>query len=174
MALSMYKASVPVFVQTMTAMQGVLDKGAAFATAKKIEPAVLAGLRLFPDMNPLSKQVQIVSDQAKGCIARLAGVEIPSMADTEVTVDELKARLQKTIDFIKSVPADKIDGTEAKKITLTLGTGATREFTGLAYLVHFTTPNFMFHATMTYALLRGIGVEVGKRDFMGSYNLLAE
>jgi uncharacterized protein len=173
MALSMYKASVPVFVQTMTAMQGVLDKGAALAATKKIEPAVFAGLRLYPDMNPLSRQVQTVSDQAKGCIARLAGVEIPAMADTEVTVDELKARLQKTIDFIKSVPPDKIDGTEGKKITLTFGTN-TREFTGLSYLMHFTIPNFMFHATMTYALLRGIGVEVGKRDFMGSYNLLAE
>jgi hypothetical protein len=173
MALSMYKASVPVFTQTMTAMQNVLDKGAAFAAARKIEIPVLLGLRIYPDMHPLSRQVQIVSDQCKGAIARLAGMDIPKFEDNEATIDELKARLAKTIDFIKSVPANKIDGTETKRIELTMGPNK-REFTGLAYLMHFTMPNFFFHATTTYSILRSIGVEVGKRDFMGTYNLLAE
>jgi hypothetical protein len=173
MALTMYKASVPLFTQTLTAMSSVLDKGAAFAAAKKIEIPVLLGLRLFPDMHPLARQVQICSDQAKGGVARVAGMDVPSFPDTETDIDQLKARIKKTIDFINSVPASKIDGNESKRITLTFGTNV-REFTAMAYLVHNVIPNFMFHATTTYAILRSIGVEVGKRDFMGTYNLLAE
>jgi hypothetical protein len=166
MTISMYQASVPVFQQGLTALSGVLDKAAAHAAARKIDPAVLLQTRLFPDMFPLSRQVQIAADFAKGCPARLADVENPSYPDEETTIDALKARLDKTSAFLKTLTAAQIDGSEARDITLKIA-GAEVTFKGQTYLLHFALPNFYFHSTTTYAILRSSGVEIGKRDFIG-------
>jgi uncharacterized protein len=166
MTISMSEASVPAFDQTLTALAAVLDKAEGHCAARKIDPAVLLGARLFPDMFPLSRQVQIACDFAKGTAARLAGQEVPSWPDEEQTFAELKARIDKTLAFVKSVPAARIDGSEGRAITLKAGP---RElsFKGQDYLVGFALPNFYFHATTAYALLRHNGVELGKRDFLG-------
>jgi hypothetical protein len=162
----MYQATVPAFVQTLTALAAVLDKAEAHCAAKTIDPAVLIGARLFPDMFPLSRQVQIACDFAKGTTARLAGLEVPSWPDNETTFAELKARIARTLEFIKSVPSTKIDGSEGRDITLKAGPRELN-FKGQGYLVDFALPNFYFHATTAYALLRHNGVELGKRDFLG-------
>jgi len=166
MALSMYASSVPVFTLGLTNLAGVLTKGEAHATAKNIEPSVFINARLYPDMFPLSRQVQIACDVIKGGSARLAGVEIPSFPDTEATFGELQARIQKTIDFIGSIPAAKLDGAESKEIKLTVG-GNDLAFVGQDYLFKFVLPNLHFHTTATYAILRHNGVDVGKLDFLG-------
>jgi len=166
MSLSMYQASVPVFSQYLPALSGVLKKAAAFAEAKKIDPSVLINARISPDMFALARQVQIATDHAKGSLARLAGVEPPSYADTEATFDELEARIAKTLAYVKTFKPEQIDGTEAKDIVLTFGTQKF-PFTGQAYLIQFALPNFFFHSSMAYAILRHNGVDVGKRDFMG-------
>jgi uncharacterized protein len=165
MAISMYRASVPVFLQILPAMSACLDKAAAYATAKKIEPSVLLQSRLFPDMFPLVRQVQIAADFAKGPVARLAGVEPPKYDDNESSFDELKARIAKTIDFIREFKPSQIDGSEERDITIPMG-GQTRSFKGENYLTGFALPNFFFHSTTTYAILRHNGVELGKADFM--------
>jgi hypothetical protein len=165
MTISMYRASAPVFLQFLPAMSGCLDKAAVYAAAKKVDPSVLLQARLFPDMFPLSRQVQIAADFAKGTMARLAGVEPPKYEDNETSVDELKARLAKTLDFVKEFKASQIDGSENRDITLMLG-GQARSFKGENYLVTFALPNFYFHATTAYAILRHNGVELGKGDFM--------
>jgi hypothetical protein len=166
MALSMYQASVPVFLRTLAALSAILDKAAAHAAQRKIEPAVLLGMRLFPDMFPLVRQVQLTADFAKGAGARLAGIEVPKFADTETTFDELKARIAKTVEFVKTLKPGQIDGSEDRDITIPIG-GQPQSFKGQPYLLHFALPNFFFHATTAYDILRHCGVEVGKRDFLG-------
>lgn len=166
MTISMYKASIPVFVRALNNLSAILDKAVAHAEAKKIDPAVLVNARLAPDMFPLSRQIQIATDGVKGCAARLAGIEIPSYADTESTFPELKERIAKTIAFITAVPAEKVDGSEEKDISLKAGP---RElsFKGQDYLTGFVLPNLFFHSSITYAILRHNGVEIGKMDFLG-------
>ena len=166
MTVSMFTASVPVYTQFLTSLSAILKKAAAFAEAKKIDPSVLINARLSPDMFALARQVQIATDHAKGSLARLAGLEIPSYADTETTFEELEARIQKTLAYVKTFKPEQIDGTEGKEIVLTFGTQKF-PFNGQTYLIQFALPNFYFHATMAYAILRENGVEVGKRDFMG-------
>ena len=167
MTISMYQASVPRFVNILGNLSGILDKAQAHADARKIDGAVLTSDRLFPDMLPMVKQVQIACDTAKGLVARLAGMEIPAYEDNEVTLADLKARIAKTIAFIQSVPADKIDGTEDKDIVTKRGDKETR-YKGLQFLLGHAVPNFYFHVTTTYNILRHNGVEIGKRDFLGN------
>jgi uncharacterized protein len=166
MSLSMYQASVPVFVQILTALSKVLDKAEAHAAAKKIDPAVLLGCRLAPDMFPLTRQVQTACDMAKGASARLSGTEVPSWPDNENTFAGLKDRIGKTVDFVQSFKAAQIDGSEGREVALKLG-GNPVTFEGQPYLLHFVLPNFYFHAAAAYAILRHNGVELGKRDFLG-------
>ena len=167
MTLSMYQASVPVFVRGLENLAAILAKGAAQAEARKIDPAVFVNARLAPDMLHFARQVQIASDAAKGCVARLAGVEVPSFPDTETTFPELQARIAKTIDFVKGFTAAQIDGTEDKDIAWAAGQRQ-MSFKGRAYLLYFGLPNFFFHATTAYNILRHRGVELGKRDFLGA------
>jgi hypothetical protein len=165
MPMSMYRASVPIFLQILPALSAVLDKAAAHAAAKKIDPQVFIDSRLYPDMFPLSRQIQIATDFAKGACARLAGVEPPKYADTERNFDDLKARIAKTVDFIKEFKPAQIDGSEERDISLMLG-GQPQKFKGENYLTELVLPNFFFHATTAYAILRHNGVELGKQDFM--------
>jgi len=165
MALSMYQASVPVFVKYLNGMTRVLDKATPLIEARKIDQAVLAGLRIYPDMLPFSRQIQIASDNAKGPVARLAGIEVPKYEDTETTIAEFKARIAKTIDFVKSVKPAQIEGSEDRTIVLPVGQNKI-EFKGADYLTTFALPNFLFHVTTAYNILRHIGVEIGKRDYM--------
>jgi uncharacterized protein len=167
MQLSMYQASSPVFVQFLTSLSAILKKAADHCAAKKIDPAVLVNGRLSPDMFPLSRQVQIATDQAKGGMARLAGAEVPSYADTEATFEDLQARIRKTLDFVQSFKPEEIDGSEERDILLKLG-GREMTFKGRDYLLTFVHPNFYFHVSATYAILRHCGVEIGKRDFLGT------
>jgi uncharacterized protein len=166
MSITMHSASVPVFVRVLTSMLGWLDKAQAHAEARKFSPDNYLTLRLAPDMLPLTKQIQIASDMAKGCAARLAGLEIPKWDDNEATLDELRGRIRKTIDYLQSVPAAQIDGSEAREISIPTRAGEPLRFNGEVYLKHYATPNFYFHATTTYALLRHAGVELGKKDFL--------
>ncbi|MEA1674052.1 DUF1993 domain-containing protein [Nitrospirillum sp. BR 11163] len=166
MSLSMYQASVPVFLRLLGNLSAILDKAVAHAEAKKIDPAVLVNARLAPDMHPLARQIQIASDAAKGAAARLAGVEIPSFADTESTFADLQARIAKTVDFLKSVTPAQIDGSEERTITLKIR-GEDVPFPGQAFLLFFAIPNFFFHVTTAYDILRHNGVELGKMDFLG-------
>jgi hypothetical protein len=165
MPISMYRASVPIFLQILPCTSAILDKTAVHAAAKKIEPQVFLEARLYPDMFPLTRQIQIASDFAKGACARLAGVEPPKYPDTETTIDELKARIAKTIAFIKEFKPSQIDGSEEREISLQMG-GQTRTFKGENYLISVVLPNFFFHATTAYAILRHNGVELGKQDFL--------
>ncbi len=167
MTCSMFQASVPVFSQFLPALSNVLKKGEAFAEAKKIDPSVLINARLAPDMFALARQVQIATDHAKGSLARLAGQDVPSFPDTETTFADLYARIAKTLDYVKTFKPEQIDGTEGKEIVLTFGTQKF-PFTGQTYLINFALPNFYFHSSMAYAILRHNGVDVGKRDFMGA------
>jgi hypothetical protein len=167
MSVSMYNAAVPVCIRALTNLAHILDKGAAHAEAKKIDPSVLINARLFPDMYPLSRQVQIAADIAKGCASRLAGQEPPKFDDNEKTFDELKARVEKTITHLRSFTPEQIDGSEEKTISFTIG-GRPLTFKGLHYLQDFVLPNVYFHVTTAYALLRHNGVELGKQDFLGS------
>ncbi len=166
MAISMHSASVPIFVKTLSAMLGWLDKAQAHADARKFDSANYLQLRLAPDMLPFVKQVQIATDTAKGCAARLAGVEVPKYEDNEASFDDLRARLRKTVAFVQSVPADSIAGSEAREIVLPLRNREPLKFDGEGYLRHFALPNFFFHATTVYLLLRHAGVELGKVDFL--------
>jgi uncharacterized protein len=166
MTLSMYQASVPVFAQYLTALVSLLDKTAALCAAKKIDPLVITGSRLAPDMFPLTRQVQIACDFAKGACARLAGVDVPTWDDKEQTLDELKARIQKTLDFIHSLKPAQIDGSEGRDIHLKIA-GNPVVMKGQPYLTNFALGHFYFHATTAYNVLRHNGVEIGKRDFIG-------
>ena len=162
----MYQASTPCFARILRNLSSIIDKAEAHCTAKKIEPAALTSARLFPDMFAFTRQVQIACDTAKGAVARLAGVDIPKHEDTEQTFAELKARIAKTLDFIESIPAAKVDGSEEREIVLQMRSGE-RRFKGMPYLLGHAYPNFYFHATTAYALLRHNGVELGKIDFLG-------
>jgi hypothetical protein len=166
MSFSIYQASAPVFVQGLTGLIGVIDKAAAHAAARKIDPQALLQARLFPDMFPLVRQVQIAGDFAKGAAGRLAGADLPAYEDNEASFDELKARLEKTIAFINGLDVAAFDGAEDRDITL-VRRGESTVHKGAAYLLEQALPNFYFHCTAAYAILRGNGVEVGKKDFLG-------
>ena len=166
MKLSMHDMSVEVFVPLSANLAALLEKGRTFAAARKIEPGVLLNARLAPDMFPLSRQVQIATDHAKRGTARLAGVEAPVYEDSETTFPQLKARIDKTVAFINGVKPAQIEGAETREITLKLG-GNSRTLTGQAYLLHNALPNFFFHATTAYDILRHCGVEIGKGDYLG-------
>jgi len=166
MPISMYQASAPRFAHTLKSLSAILAKAQAHCEAKKIDPLVLTSARLYPDMFPFSRQVQVACDSAKGAVGRLAGVEIPKHEDTEKTFDELRARIDKTLDFIASVKPAQIDGSEEKEIVLKLR-GNDVPFKGLQYLLGFVYPNFYFHAATAYNILRHNGVEIGKADFLG-------
>lgn len=167
MTLSMYQASIPGFILGFTNFSALLDKAAAFCQEKKIEESVLVGARLYPDMLPLSRQVQIASDVVRRGVARLAGVEAPGIEDKEASFAELKARIATTISYLQSFNPAQIDGTQAKKIELKVG-GHDLTFTGQDYLQKFVIPNFYFHETVAYAILRHNGVGIGKMDFLGN------
>jgi uncharacterized protein len=168
MSLSMYTASAPVFVRMLKNMLVWLDKAEAHATARKFDTANYLGLRLAPDMLPFTRQVQIASDAAKGCMARLAGHEVPKWEDNEATMADVRARVQKTLDYVASFTAAQIDGSEGRSISIPRRTGDPLTLDGEAFLKHFALPNFYFHATTAYALLRHAGVEVGKGDYLGA------
>jgi len=167
MSLSMYQASIPVFQRTLGTLDKILDKAAAYAEERKIDPAVLLSARLYPDMFALTRQVQIATDHAKGAAARLAGVAVPSFEDSEKTFPELKVRIGKTLSFIATLKPGQIDGSEGRDIRLKAGP---RELTfkGQDYLLFFALPNFYFHATTAFAILRHNGVPIGKLDFLGA------
>ena len=167
MTITMYQASVPVFERTLEALDVILDKAAAYATERKIDPTVLLTARLYPDMFALTRQVQIATDHAKGASARLAGVAVPSFTDNEASFADLKARIAKTLEFIATVKAAQIDGSEARDITLKAGPRELN-FKGQDYLLFFALPNFYFHVTTAFAILRHNGVPVGKLDFLGA------
>ena len=166
MTISMSSASVPVFVRMLESLSAWLDKAAAHAEARKFDPNVLLAARLAPDMLAFATQVQIACDSAKFCVARLAGVEAPKFADDEKTLAELKERVRATVAFLQSVPAAQIDGSEEREITVPRRIGPL-VLQGEAYLKHNAMPNFYFHVTTAYALLRHNGVELGKGDYLG-------
>jgi hypothetical protein len=171
MPFSMSQASIPVFEQGLNALSGLLTKAEAFAAAKKVDPSVLLGTRLSPDMFSLTRQVQVATDLAKNGAARLAGVEAPKFEDNETTIEELKTRLKKTIDFVKTLDAKKIDASGDREITFPLGPVNKGHMKGDDYLNHFVLPNYYFHLTTAYAILRHCGVEIGKADFLGAIPL---
>ena len=168
MSLTMYQASIPVFIRMLGNLSSILDKAAAHAEAKKIDPAIFINARLAPDMYPLSRQVQIATDVVKGCAARLAGIEVPSFEGNEATFPELQARIAKTVAFLQSVSAGQIDGSEERTVTLKVH-GKDSDFSGQRYFLNFVLPNFYFHITTAYAILRHNGLELGKKDFVGNY-----
>lgn len=167
MTISMYKVSVPIFLRNLNALNGVLDKAAAFAESRKLDQAVLLGLRLYPDMFPLNVQVGQVTTHATRGVAQLAGLTQPDFGAPETTIAGLKERVSKAIEFVKSATPAQIDGSEDKEIVLKFGTREMK-FSGQDFLLGFTLPNFFFHYTTAYDILRSIGLEVGKRDFMGA------
>ncbi|OYW28755.1 MAG: hypothetical protein B7Z44_07290 [Caulobacter sp. 12-67-6] len=166
MSISIHQASVPVFVQGLKGLKGVLTKAAAHVEARKLDPEALLKARLYPDMFPLIRQVQIATDFAKGCAARLAGEEVPAWDDVETGFDDLIARIDRAIAYVEGLDAGKFEGAEDRDITLTRR-GETSVVKGLAYFQTQAQPNFFFHLTTAYAILRKNGVEVGKRDYLG-------
>lgn len=166
MSVSLYDLSVPVFIQTLTQLRSILQKGLAHAETRKFDGAVLANSRLFPDMLPLTRQVQIASDAAKGAAARLSGTEPPKYEDNETTLPELIARIDKTLDFLKGFKREQFEGAQTRTIHIK-NPRSEHTFPGLIFLRHWALPNFFFHVTMTYALLREAGVELGKSDYLG-------
>jgi len=168
MTISMHSASAPVFVRMFSNLLTWLDKAEAHAAAKKFDSVNYLGLRLAPDMLPFTRQIQIASDAAKGAMARLSGQEAPKWEDNEATMAEVRARIQKTIDYVKSFSAVQIDGSEGREISIPRRTGDPLRFDGETYLKHYALPNFFFHVTTAYALLRHAGVAVGKNDYLGS------
>ena len=167
MAISMHSASAPVFIRMLGNMLNWLDKAEAHAAARKFDAANYLGLRLAPDMLNFTRQVQVACDFAKGTMSRLAGLEVPKWEDNEASIADLRARIQKTIDYVKSIPAAQVDGSESREITIPMRTGDPVKHSGEVYLKHAALPNFFFHATTAYALLRHAGVDVGKADFIG-------
>ena len=166
MQITMYQASVPRFIHMLGNLSTLLSKAQAHAQAKKIDEAAYTGFRLYPDMLPLTRQIMIATDTAKGCAARLAGVTPPVYEDTEKTLDELQARIAKTVAYLQTFKPEQIDGSEEKEVTLKRRDGD-EHYPGLQYLQWHATPNFFFHVTTAYAILRHNGVEIGKRDFLG-------
>jgi hypothetical protein len=167
MSLSMHGSSVPVLQRMLGNLIRIMEKAEAHAAARRFSPDAYLALRLAPDMLPFSKQIQIASDNAKGCVARLSGQEPPAWPDDETTFEQLKARLQRTLDYVGSAPAAGFDGAEAREVVLKFRNRDPIVFTGENYLHHFALPNFYFHVTTAYALLRHAGVELGKGDFLG-------
>jgi hypothetical protein len=165
-ALSMYRASLPVFVRALENLKAILAKAAAHAASRKLDPLVLTGARLYPDMFPLARQVQIACDTAKNSAARLAGVEPPKHEDTEESFDELQARLDKTLAYLRGFEPKQLEGSEERAIKMP-APGGEVSFRGEDYLLYFALPNLFFHATTAYAILRHDGVELGKLDFLG-------
>ncbi len=166
MPISMYQASVPVFIRMLNNLSAILDKAVAHAEARKIDPSVLLAARLYPDMLPLGKQIQIAADFAKGTSARLSGMEVPKYEDNEASFADYQARIRKTLAFVQTLKPEQIDGSEERDISITVA-GNPMSFKGLAYLLHFALPNFYFHLSTGYGILRHSGVELGKRDFIG-------
>ncbi len=167
MSISMSSASLPIFGTMLGNLRHILDKGQTFAEARKIEPAALLQFRLAPDMLPFTRQIQIACDGAKLAVARIAGVEAPKYDDTEASFPDLKARIDKTLAWIATVPPSQLDGTEEREIVFPVGReGATRTMKAEAYLKHWALPNLFFHTTMAYAILRNNGVELGKTDYL--------
>ena len=167
MSLTMYSASAPVITRVLGSMLAWLDRAEAHAQARSFDPTNYLGLRLAPDMLPFSRQIQIASDGAKGCMSRLAGTEIPKWEDNESTLDELRARIRRTLDHVQSFGPAQLDGSDSREIAIPMRSGDTLRFDGESFLKYFALPNFYFHATTTYALLRHAGVELGKADFLG-------
>jgi len=165
--MSFYDGSVPAFLQILGSLTGILTKAEAHCKAKNIQPDVLLGSRLYPDMLPLSKQIQLASDFAAKSCARLTQSEVPSTPDTEKTFDELKARLGKTADYVKAFKPAQFDGADARDVTFPAGPDKTMTVKGQQFLSHFALPNFYFHAATAHDILRHNGVEIGKRDFLG-------
>lgn len=170
MAYTMSQVALPTFEIGLNALSGVLDKGAAHMTAKKADPAVLLGWRLAPDMFALSRQVQVACDQAKNGSARLAGIDPPKFEDDETTLEQLKERIAKTLAFLKSIDTAAIDGSAERDVTFPLGPKK-GQMKGADYLNHFVLPNFYFHLSAAYAIVRSCGADVGKRDFLGTIPL---
>jgi hypothetical protein len=169
MTISMYNASVPVFNQMLGSLSALLKKADAHATDKKIDPQALLQARLFPDMFPLTRQIQIAADFAKGVTARLAGAEVPSYDDSEQNFAELQGRISKTLSFIGGFNPEQFHGSEEREIVLRPGTPKEQKMQGQIYLLHYGMPQFFFHVTTSYAILRHSGVDIGKRDYMGTY-----
>jgi hypothetical protein len=167
--ISMYNASVPVFKQLLTALDAILDKAQAHIDQNSIAPNTLLHASLYPDMLNFIRQVQIATDFAKGVTARLAGVDVPAYEDNETSFSELKARIEKTLHFITSISPQQINGSEEQEIITRPGTPKEKKFNGLSYLLHYGIPQFFFHITTAYDILRNQGVEVGKRDYMGVF-----
>ncbi|MEP6880838.1 MAG: DUF1993 domain-containing protein [Dokdonella sp.] len=166
MTISMYQASVPVFVRALGNLSNILKIAAAHAEQNKIDPSVLLAARLFPNMFPLTRQVQIATDLVNGAVARLAGVERPSHEDKETSFEDLQKRIDTTVAFAHSIKPEQIDGSDDKSITLTIG-GNDMQFVGMPYLLHFVIPNIFFHTATAYDILRHNGVQLGKPDFIG-------
>ena len=164
----MYTVSIPVFNQHLNGLNTVLDKAAAWAAARKVNEADLLNMRLSPDMFNLARQVRAATDHAANAARRLSGKELLKFTNDETTIAQLKDRIAKTIDYLKSIKQSEIDGTEAKEISITFPSGQTRQFTGQRLLLSNSLPNFYFHATTAYDIIRQCGVEIGKRDFMGA------
>ncbi len=173
MSITMSSASMPILQSMLVNLNHFLDKAQAHADAKKYDPAVLLQFRLAPDMLPFTRQVLIACDAAKNGIARLSGVEAPKFEDNEASIAELKARIAKTLAYLASVPADKLDGTEGKEVTFPSGRDTTKTLKGEDYLKHWMLPNFFFHVTMAYAILRHNGVDLGKREYLIGAKALA-
>lgn len=169
MTLSMYQASVPVFKQMLGALGNVLAKAEAHAVTRKIDPNALLQARLYPDMFALLRQVQIACDFAKSVSARIAGVDVPAYDDKEESFSDLQARIAKTLAFVESLSAAQIDGSEGRRIVTQAGTPKEKIFNGQSYLLNYGLPQFFFHTTTAYAILRHSGVEVGKKDYIGTY-----
>ena len=165
MAITMYYASVPVFLQHLGGLKSVIEKGEAAVTARKLDAAVVLNWRLYPDMFTLARQVRQACEHALGA-GRVAGVEVPKLPDLDNSFEEMKSRIDKTIAFIQTLKPAQLDGKEDSKLTITLG-GQPREFKAQNYLYHLAMPNFYFHTTTAYNIFRTLGIEIGKRDFMG-------
>ena len=166
MSVSLHAMSVPVFARTLGNLSAILDKAVAHAQARKVDIAVLLNARLYPDMFPLTRQIQLTTDHAKGAVARLAGQEPPRYEDVETTVEQLQARLARTVEYVRSIDPAAFNGAETREISLKVR-DTVHKHAGLAYLCHIALPNFFFHATTAYDILRHNGVELGKRDFIG-------
>ena len=166
MSISMSSASLPVFITMLSNLKHFLDKAQSFVDAKKCDPAALTQYRLAPDMLPFSRQVLIACDAAKNAVGRISGNPAPKFEDFETTLPELRARIQKTLDYLATIPASALDGTEENEITFPVGREATKTMTAESYLKHWALPNLFFHVTTAYAILRHNGVELGKADFL--------
>ena len=168
MSLSIHDASVPVLARALTNLAGVLEKGRLHAESEKVDPAILLGMRLYPNMFALTRQAQVVSDGAKGCMARLAAVEAPKYEDTESSFEQLKQRIDKTLAFVKGFDARQLEGADSRPVVVKFPNGGVNFKNGWDYLFTFVLPNLYFHSTTAYDILRQSGVELGKRDFMGT------